>query len=691
MKKVAVFATDKRFAEFLMNNVKKYMHRYADFAAYSIHEIEDRDYIDEDMILLSAFTIYKKVCDKISNQSNIIILSLTLNRHQINALKEIPEGTRALLVNFDNRSCMHTMTCIYEAGIRGLELYPYFGEGSYDETIQVAITPDEAQLVPEGIAKVYDIGQSSVDMSSLYNIAEKLEVYEEFLANEAKEAKNDCLWMNSSVDRLLSENESMNDKIYTLLQLMNEGIIISDSIGKIYMANDKASRFLSKRTQVLLGFNISDILPELDLNSTKDKLIKMQDMNLVASAVEIRSRDEVAGHIITLNDFEEEEDKQHGIRAKLSETRHMASYHFDDILGNSKIIRDTVEEARKLAKSESAVMIIGESGTGKEMFAQSIHNASNRKKYNFVAVNCAAIPDNLLESEMFGYEEGSFTGARKGGKMGLFELAHRGTIFLDEIGEMPLQLQSKLLRVLEEKKIMRVGSNKNISIDVRIISATNKNLYAMVERGEFREDLFYRLNVLPLNIPALRERNEDIPILFEAMARKMNVRMTLSSAAADALKCHGWRGNVRELRNITEFLASKGKSYIDESDLPKLNHSHPQTKSAVKKENATLIDKFFLNEGRDLDLYYRVLLQMKVSNEHGERFGRQKLMMYINQNETVYTEGEVRKALTKLSSYGFIRSARGRGGSLITSDGAALLAALEKFRETGSLTLSEMK
>ncbi|SCJ67757.1 Propionate catabolism operon regulatory protein [uncultured Eubacterium sp.] len=686
MKRIAVVATEKEYADFLMNHVAKYMNRYAQFVSYSIAEIEKAGLIEEDFVLLSAFNIFQQVRQKISEASEIIVLSLSLSKRQMEPLKEIPSGTKALLVNFDNRSCMHTITCMYDAGIRDLELVPYYGEGDYDRDIDVAITPNEAHLVPAGITKVYNVGESSVDMNSLYNIADKLGVYEEFAAREANEARKEYYYINSSMDKLMGDKASMTDKLNTLIKLMNEGIIITDSTGRIYLSNEKAQKLLAERSKVLQGFHIEEVLPELDVNSTKERLAKTPGANLIVSAVEIRSGDEMAGHIITVTDFEEAEEKQHGMRAKLNEASHVARYHFEDILGESDAIRRAIADARQIAAAEAAVMIIGESGTGKEMFAQSIHNASARRKYNFVAVNCAAIPENLLESEMFGYEEGSFTGAKKGGKMGFFELAHRGTIFLDEIGEMPLQLQSKLLRVLEERKVMRVGGSRNIDVDVRIISATNKNLFQLVERGEFREDLYYRLNVLPLSIPPLRARREDVLPIFYSLAERMNSDMQLSPESGDILIHYAWRGNVRELRNVAEFLGSKGKKYIEAEDLPPLKYGQKENRGGnAVGEASTIIDKFILNEGREIELYYAVLRQLRQSLEQSERYGRQKLLDKVNSSGGVYTEGEVRKALTKLSSYGFIRSPKGRGGSVINHEGIRLLEVIETFRERGIL------
>ncbi len=686
MKRIAVVATEKAYADFLKNNVEKYMNRYAEFSAYSVHEVEQKGILDEDFVLLSAFNIFQKVRKMISDTTEIIVLSIALSKNQMETLKQIPDGTRALLVNFDNRTCMHTITCMYDAGIRNIELYPYCGTGEFDHTIKVAITPNEAHLVPAEIETVYDVGESSVDMNSLYRIADKLGVYDEFSSKEANEARKEYYYINSSMELLLNEKESMEEKLAALIRLMNDGIVITDSLGKIYLSNEKARRLLEFRTKVLQGFNIEEIFPEIDLHSTKEKLIRASSDNLIVSSVEIRSKDKIAGYIVTVTDFEEAEEKQHGMRAKVSGSNHQARYHFEDILGASNAIHMAIEEARRVALSDASVMITGESGTGKEMFAQSIHNASKRRKYNFVAVNCAAIPDNLLESEMFGYAEGSFTGAQKGGKVGLFELAHRGTIFLDEIGEMPMQLQSKLLRVLEEKKVMRVGGSRNIDVDVRVIAATNKNIFSMIKEGKFREDLYYRLNVLPIDIPPLRERREDILAIFKFMVKKEQVNLELSPRAAEILENHPWHGNVRELRNVAEFLMNKGKRYIEAEDMPPMMlkcEVTPETEIISQTEDATIIDKFILHEGRTIELHFAVLQALKNAHKKGERCGRQKLLEYIKERNYLYTEGEIRKSLEKLAAYGFVISAKGRGGSVLCPEGEKLLDSLNKLKNRG--------
>jgi len=232
-------------------------------------------------------------------------------------------------------------------------------------------------------------------------------------------------------------------------------------------------------------------------------------------------------------------------------------YTFESIIGNSEKMEWIKSIAFKASKGNSTVLILGESGTGKEVFAQAIHNGSIRNKGPFIKVNCAALPENLLETELFGYDEGAFTGAKKGGKPGKFELSNRGTIFLDEIGDMPISMQVKLLRVLQEREFERVGGTKTIKLDLRVIAATNRDLTKMIEQGQFRQDLYYRLDIISLAIPPLRERTEDIPLLCDMLLKKINKRVQhyvegIAPATLKLLMAYKWPGNVRELENVLE-------------------------------------------------------------------------------------------------------------------------------------------
>lgn len=253
-----------------------------------------------------------------------------------------------------------------------------------------------------------------------------------------------------------------------------------------------------------------------------------------------------------------------------------AKYSLDDIVGQSKIIEDIKKKVISFAKSSEPILVQGESGVGKELFAHSIHNASPRSAEPFISINCAAIPHDLLESELFGYEEGTFTGAKRGGKVGMFELADRGSIFLDEIGELPFPMQAKLLRVIENKEIQKIGRSSPTYSDFRIIAATNKELFELANRGEFRPDLFHRLNTLGLRVPALRERVTDIPILIRFLLDnaidKPSVKdLTISSEVMKLANAYAWPGNVREMKNVFSFallLMEEGDSVIKLRHLP---------------------------------------------------------------------------------------------------------------------------
>ncbi len=284
---------------------------------------------------------------------------------------------------------------------------------------------------------------------------------------------------------------------------------------------------------------------------------------------------ELSGTVINLSDITMIQDLEGQIRRKLSARGLQAKYTFRDIIHESRAMRETIETARRYAQSDSNVIIVGETGTGKELFAQSIHNASRRKNGPFVAINCAALPENLLESELFGYVEGAFTGTSKGGKMGLFEQAHGGTLFLDEVGEISPAIQSKLLRVLQERQVRRIGDNKVIDVNVRILSATNRSISQLSGQGRFRRDLMYRLDVLRLFLPPLRSRENDVELLFSHFlkAQSLESGVSLPALSPDALSLlheYPFMGNIRELKNIVERTLA-------------LRHGDPVTKEELRE------------------------------------------------------------------------------------------------------------
>jgi transcriptional regulator with PAS, ATPase and Fis domain len=282
---------------------------------------------------------------------------------------------------------------------------------------------------------------------------------------------------------------------------------------------------------------------------------------------------------------------------------------FESIIGQDSGIKDTIQKARRIANSISTVLIRGESGTGKEVLAKAIHGESSRSKYPFIAVNCAAIPENLLESELFGYEGGAFTGAKREGNIGKFELAHKGTLFLDEIGDMPLSLQAKLLRVLQDRLIERVGGRRSIPIDVRVITATNRNLEEMMRNGTFREDLYYRINVIPLRLKSLKERREDIHLFLQFFTKKFCGILNKGSFLIDPLVEHwliqyDWPGNIRQLENAVEYMINMAETevigfkdlpdYLFQQDPPIEINNGSSLDEMVSEYEKSILESYFL-------------------------------------------------------------------------------------------------
>ncbi len=364
----------------------------------------------------------------------------------------------------------------------------------------------------------------------------------------------------------LEQLHAIQQQLTTLFDTVQEGIIAVDRNGKIVNINAAAAKMLQVSQKPVLGKELALLLSGLPLadslttghdvfNREAFRLIRGQRVYYVATVKTWLGGTEVWGAVVTLREMAEVKK----IVSNFSTQEHCFS--FEMILGDSPALAKAKQEAAQAAAGNVTVLIQGESGTGKELFARAIHNASARRDKPIIAINCAAIPEALLESELFGYEEGAFTGARRGGKPGKFELADGGTVFLDEIGDMSLSLQAKLLRVLQERKIERVGSTETTAIDVRIIAATHKDIEAMVRQGEFRQDLYYRINVFPLQIPSLRQRRQDLPLLIERFLARYRDKMAknVEGIDADAYAClleYGWPGNIRELENTIEYLVS---------------------------------------------------------------------------------------------------------------------------------------
>lgn len=361
----------------------------------------------------------------------------------------------------------------------------------------------------------------------------------------------------------------------TVLDSSNESFIYINKEGIIEMISESYAEFLNRKKEDLIGLNVVDVVDntrlDVVLKTGKSEIAQIQIVKgkkIIATRIPVYAKGKIVGAIgkILFRDVDELNNlymKINNIEKELNLYRdefkkaNKAEYALESIIGESPEIKRLKEMTKNVASTNSNVLILGESGTGKELFAHAIHNNSKRVEAPFIKVNCGAIPYELLESELFGYEEGAFTGARKGGKIGKFKAADGGTIFLDEIADLPMNMQVKLLRVLQDRVIERIGSNTSEKIDVRVIAATNKNLEEMVENESFRLDLYYRLNVVSIRIPSLRDRKDDIPLLSKHLINKISIKENrqvhgISNQALDMMKNYQWPGNIRELENILE-------------------------------------------------------------------------------------------------------------------------------------------
>ncbi|KJR96901.1 MAG: hypothetical protein VR68_13480 [Peptococcaceae bacterium BRH_c4a] len=429
--------------------------------------------------------------------------------------------------------------------------------------------------------------------------------------------------MGGMIVSKINEEEYINqlrvarEQLLIIMNSVNEGILAVDNSGRITHINDSAASLINQNKDDIISRFIGEVLPGspmIDVITSGQGYINKEihypqlQKRFLSTARPIMSHHRIIGAVSTFRPIEEVK------QLVLDYTEQRMDITINTLIGKSKVMEDLRKKILQFANSSSTILIRGESGTGKELIARAIHSSSPRKDKPFIAINCSAIPDTLLESELFGYEEGAFTGANRRGKPGKFEMAEGGTIFLDEIGDMPIHLQAKILRTLQEKVVERLGGNTSLNIDARIIAATNRPLETMISQGEFREDLYYRLSVIPLSAPPLRERTEDILPLLDHFSNKYNKLFSksikgYSKQALDVMLAYDWAGNVRELENAVEYAFNiETTNYILEDSLPiklrgpgkKINtHTFSTLKDLEKDHIKSTLDKFSFNaEGK---------------------------------------------------------------------------------------------
>ena len=677
-RELAIVTLKKDAGEIYANQINYFLGDSIKINLYSFEE-GGFTFFEEKLILLSVNLKYEEILKMCNSDAQIIIPNLTFEKSSFEKICKINKNETVFVYNLSKSMALETIAIIYRLGVDIPNLIPCYPEMKKIPENSIVLTPGEKLNIEAKNCKIIDLEYRIIDLSSIADIAMKLNLESLIQEDLVKKFMDKIVPISYITEKLLVTQTKLENQFDFLLSAIDDGIIGVSNEGIVQFYSHVAREILSINGNEMIGKYIGEYVKSLDFDQIIkkevpyfQKLIKVNniDINMEVKYTHISVFN---GFIIKVSKFHQAEKKQAKLRAQLMSSGNVSKYNFDDIIGCSDSIKNTKKIAYKMAQSDSSILIIGESGTGKELFAQSIHSASRRSQGPFVAVNCSTFQEGLLQSELFGYEEGAFTGARKGGKIGLFELANKGTIFLDEIGEMDLNSQATLLRVIQEKQIRRVGSDKIIDVDIRIIAATNRDLKKLVCENKFRKDLFYRLNVLPLKIAPLRNRNEDVFLIFESFKKNLDVKFSLSDELVEVFKTYNWEGNIRELRNLVEYCSYLDKSIIEVYDLPEyMLESIKHKDYCLELSNKNDI-KNISNLKRDLRDYIFVLEKINNAYVLKQRIGRRKIYEYALEEKIFLTEQQIRSILIELQEFGFVKILSGRGGSVITEKGILFL------------------
>lgn len=635
---------------------------------------------DADIIIITNPSTFTVVKNYVKYDCKVIYLNYAFLRNKIDYLKTFPDNTNALICfNFYSVS-QQTASILYELGLRNLNLKAHDPENNLvsGNDYDIAIVGENSAIVPESISKIVSLGRRKISFSTLMDISSNAGILDDKLENRIYSYCKDLMIPYGFMVDMYDNSSLTKIQFQTIMDCIDYAIIIFDENFNIINYNSNILKMFNINKSIL-NMNMKSISEFEDIYKVisnnrefKNRMVELKKgKSILVSKEKIDKKDHPNDiYIILIKDVTDIMNLENTLRKQLVKKGHVAKYKFDMILGKSEEIKECIEKAKIVSKIDKPTLITGESGTGKEFFAQSIHNESTRKNFPFIAINCASLPSTLLESELFGYEEGAFTGARKGGKLGFFEMAHKGTLFLDEIGDINPETQAKLLRVLEEKEVMRLGSEEIISVDVRIIAATNRNLRELVKSGEFRLDLYYRLNTLIINIPPLRKRSSDIPLLINSFLDNENFSCeNISNDVVEFLKNFSWHGNVRELRNCIEYMSSISNGYIKMKHLPEYILEEASDKKADSNDD----DSYIFNI-KDKNILIQIMNAIYSSGG-----GRKKILHELELNSYKISEYKLRNFLNYLSSNGFITFGKGSSGSFLTEKGKSLLESFNEY------------
>ena len=657
MKKVIIISLGNKTGKSLYEQLKSILDEkiYVNFYSIENHIPEN---LECDLIIFSSDTVKDIIISKITINSKYIIARRIIKNQFIDELINIPTNQDVLVVNDKASTCEVAIQQLKSHGINHINYYPYYPGIEEYKKLEVAITPGEANIVPSCVKRIIDIGPRIMDITSIVEVLISLECINEYADRLSSYFFRNMIITSKRYINMANHANKVKEILEHIIDNSQDGIIYTNTNNEVLVFNKKAISLLKLNKENLISRNIYEVCPKL-----KGDIANINDKEVFIDRRPIYVEEILAGYMINISILENIQKIDEELRRKKKDSNLQAKYTFNDMIGASSRNIKNIHLAKKIANSNSTVLIQGESGTGKEILAQAIHNHSDRSKYPFVAINFAALSENLLESELFGYEEGAFTGAKKGGKVGLFKKAHKGTIFLDEIGDAPYHFQARLLRVIQEREITPVGATEITPIDVRIIAATNKNLLEEVEKNNFREDLFYRLNVMPISTLPLRDRKEDIEQLIRYYLMKNKVFISLDDfLEEETLKFfyeYNWPGNIRELINIVEYLINiREDEKIKIEDLPLYMQRNTISNKDLSKQTK-ILDKDTIWV---LDKIYKY-----------NRIGRRSLALIAEKENKDLGEGKIRTLLSNLQKESFIKINKGKKGTEILEKGIEML------------------
>ncbi|WP_440603458.1 sigma 54-interacting transcriptional regulator [Bacillus sp. GB_SG_008] len=652
----------------LQEQLEQLLGDYMHIKSHAIDEGIPRS-LKDTIILYSSDAAYDRTNGMYSaNAEKIIVGKRTVHHEYIDKLLRIPEGSAVLMVNDDDDATIRLIESLYQLGVDHVQFIPFRKGNLFYEDVQIAVSPGETHLCPSYIKEVIDIGVRLFDMTTILEVVECCGLNKDISSKISERYISNIIELQRKLLYAEREAKQMSEHIQNVVGTVDDGILVVNQEGRITVFNHRLAALFHVIAQDVVNTYIEHAINRRDITDfimngrDESKFFDIDGVDVVIFRSQMVKENTIVATFKSVHQaFEIEKTAQREMRNKGFHTK----YGFHDIIGEHDVMKECKRIAKKLALSEHPILIQGETGTGKELFAHAIHEHSLRKNGPFLAVNCSALTESLLESELFGYEEGTFTGAQKGGKKGLFELADNGTIFLDEIGDISLTVQSHLLRVLQEGEIRRIGGRRIIPINVRVITATNKDLQGKMRDGSFRTDLFYRLNVLNLYIPPLIKRRADIPLLIKHLITKSGKWVKVEQDVLEHFMQYEWPGNIRELKSTIDYMLTVCEgNIVTKRDLP----------SMLGQAGDSMTSEYSACESI-LEMQERafILGVIKQCNEKGKAASRELISSQSKESDFVLSPQQIRRRLDILESEGFVVKGRGRAGTKITAAGIEYL------------------